>query len=813
MQLVKFHIVKHSEDPKCRQLYQDKRCRKGDAKQWNGVAELEERERHLVLDELANMRTGQTNRQGLGYGKRTKRSDQMTKKEKRNTLNQMVKEVNEDQALTYLYDCAKQGNWLKWDTVMNLDTAWNEKLYLWNPCLLSFRLNSIQNTLPTQDNLHLWKKVNSPTCQLCFSGKGTLHHTLSNCKWSLDQGRYTWRHDEVLKIFSVAIKEELEKSPESRETEKWIPFVPEGKAPKLKTKAANAKEGFLAKASDWRMLVDDIDDPILFPPEIATTNLRPDIIIWSEETKCVILIELTVPDETNLDNAHSRKSKKYSELVHQCQSNGWETRLYPIEVGTRGYVYNSVPRCLRAMGMSTKKTRSTAVDASKTSLRCSYFLYLNRNFASFKMAHRKEINEEQEEVIAVKTSQRHTKPNGESMKKKDEGCSQTEENKEVEDDVRPLPNQSKKTRPDGEIISNQHGIGRTSQKTTENDVPTMPVIDANNNNVTSLANQLGHNLNKCVRSQPIKCGLYNLGNTCFINSCIQMLCQNQLTRSLLDNSNGAIAKELCKLKESMKNSRRSNPIDFINQLKPKFPIFTNKKQHDAQEFLAAILNTLEEENKSLDYNDVIHPEFGSQSSNEAVVNRILDHESPWYQKLMTHSKQTVQCLSCGVSSASYTDTTMLSIDAHEDQQETTLCDLISQRNSTTEAFCRSCQKTTKKKIEEEMKYAANTIIIHLKRFSKNQFAMSKIQTDVIPKPTTMMIKNQEVVYQVTGVISHSGSLNQGHYRYHHQVKNKCWLTFNDDKITGNEEPPKNGYIFILNRLPEEGDGWDPLKPV
>lgn len=36
----------------------------------------------------------------------------------------------------------------------------------------------------------------------------------------------------------------------------------------------------LEAARDWRILA-DVDQQLIFPPEIATTNLRPDIVLWS----------------------------------------------------------------------------------------------------------------------------------------------------------------------------------------------------------------------------------------------------------------------------------------------------------------------------------------------------------------------------------------------------------------------------------------------------------------------------------------------------------------------------------------------------
>ena len=75
---------------------------------------------------------------------------------------------------------------------MDMDAIWKKQIYVINPNLLSFRLNATHDVLPTPVNLHLGKKIDSPICTLCYTGKGTLHHILNNCKVSLDQGRYTW---------------------------------------------------------------------------------------------------------------------------------------------------------------------------------------------------------------------------------------------------------------------------------------------------------------------------------------------------------------------------------------------------------------------------------------------------------------------------------------------------------------------------------------------------------------------------------------------------------------------------------------------
>ena len=50
----------------------------------------------------------------------------------------------------------------------------------------------------------------------------------------------------------------------------------------------------------------DLGRQLKFPEEIAITSLRPDIVLWSQSTKQVALIELTVPWEERIEEVHER---------------------------------------------------------------------------------------------------------------------------------------------------------------------------------------------------------------------------------------------------------------------------------------------------------------------------------------------------------------------------------------------------------------------------------------------------------------------------------------------------------------------------
>ena len=111
---------------------------------------------------------------------------------------------------------------------------------------------------------------------------------------------------------------------------------------------------------------------------------RPDIVIWSKMVKRVIIIELTVPSEDNIVDAEFRKKDKYSGLADACRSATWDTRLWTIEVGVRGFVAGSFRKCLKRLDVPNPTISRTQSAVSKTSLRCSYSIYLARNLPDWK---------------------------------------------------------------------------------------------------------------------------------------------------------------------------------------------------------------------------------------------------------------------------------------------------------------------------------------------------------------------------------------------------------------------------------------------
>ncbi|XP_071145089.1 uncharacterized protein [Mytilus edulis] len=172
----------------------------------------------------------------------------------------------------------------------------------------------VYDVLPSPSNLYTWGLIEDPTCTLCKDKPASLQHVLSACPVALKDGRYTWRHDSVLKRIEAKLDTTRRKK---RKMQKNIMFVNFVRAGEKKDNQAECL-GILGTASDWQMTA-DIHQRMSFPAEIAATSLRPDIVIWSQGTRQAVLLELTVTWEDRIEEAYERKKAKYQQLVEDCK--------------------------------------------------------------------------------------------------------------------------------------------------------------------------------------------------------------------------------------------------------------------------------------------------------------------------------------------------------------------------------------------------------------------------------------------------------------------------------------------------------------
>ena len=159
----------------------------------------------------------------------------------------------------------------------------------------------------------------------------TTAHVLSGCKVALNQGRYTSHHDSILRVLHKSLSEFLSSDkPVKSSLSLSSSFVKAGQ----RVRAGKKKQhfGILHESSDWKLSV-DFDSSLVFPPFIAITSSRPDMVLYSVLIKTVILIELTSPCEENFEDRHFDKNFRYDALCVSIRENGWRCYFFAIEVG------------------------------------------------------------------------------------------------------------------------------------------------------------------------------------------------------------------------------------------------------------------------------------------------------------------------------------------------------------------------------------------------------------------------------------------------------------------------------------------------
>jgi hypothetical protein len=120
----------------------------------------------------------------------------------------------------------------------------------------------------------------------------------------LDQGRYTWRHNSVLRIILDTLQD--------------------------------------VSAPSWKIYCDLEGAAKIagttIPPDILPTQQRPDLVLINLATKSIVVFELTIPYDRNIDAAHNRKLDKYAGLKGDLGEQGYDVKLVCVEISSRGLI-------------------------------------------------------------------------------------------------------------------------------------------------------------------------------------------------------------------------------------------------------------------------------------------------------------------------------------------------------------------------------------------------------------------------------------------------------------------------------------------
>ena len=129
---------------------------------------------------------------------------------------------------------------------------------------------------------------------------------------------------------------------------------------------------------DWDVSA-DLPEWDSHPSIIKETRLRPDIVIHSASTQQLIMVELTVPYENRMEEAHIYKREKYTNLTKELENASYKVVVKPVEVGARGFIGSSVYDLLTKLSICGNKRTKALKLLAEIAENSSRWIWSRRN--------------------------------------------------------------------------------------------------------------------------------------------------------------------------------------------------------------------------------------------------------------------------------------------------------------------------------------------------------------------------------------------------------------------------------------------------
>ncbi|XP_004639058.1 ubiquitin carboxyl-terminal hydrolase 8 isoform X1 [Octodon degus] len=318
-------------------------------------------------------------------------------------------------------------------------------------------------------------------------------------------------------------------------------------------------------------------------------------------------------------------------------------------------------------------------------------------------------------------------------------------------------------------------------------------------------------------SGPALTGLRNLGNTCYMNSILQCLCnaphladyfnrncyQDDINRSNLLGHKGEVAEEFGIIMKALWTGqyRYISPKDFKVTIGKINDQFAGYSQQDSQELLLFLMDGLHE-----DLNKADNRKRHREENNDHLDDfRAAEHAWQKHKQLnesiivalfQGQFKSTVQCLTCHKKSRTFEAFMYLSLPLAS-TSKCTLQDclrLFSKEEKLTDNnrfYCSHCRARRDSLKKIEIWKLPPVLLVHLKRFSYDGRWKQKLQTSV-DFPLENLDLSQYVIgpknslkkYNLFSVSNHYGGLDGGHYTaYCKNAARQRWFKFDDHEVS------------------------------
>ncbi|KAA1466586.1 cysteine proteinase, partial [Dentipellis sp. KUC8613] len=305
----------------------------------------------------------------------------------------------------------------------------------------------------------------------------------------------------------------------------------------------------------------------------------------------------------------------------------------------------------------------------------------------------------------------------------------------------------------------------------------------------------------------IGAGLYNSGNTCFLNSALQCLLHTPplLQVLLRHNTEGDMCRVknsfcmACSMRDVMLSSHKRKqhsafaPYEITNKLTAIAKHMRRGRQEDSHEFLRYAIDALQKSCLA-----GLPPKLDSKLAETTWVHKIFGGKL----------RSRVTCHSCKHNSDTFDSILDLSVDIHG---QSSLKDAL--RNFVAIDYLKGadkykCEKCKQKVVAEKrftVHEAPMVLTVHLKRFSPlgRKIGHPVRYDERLSLGPYMSKGSYGPSYSLYGVISHAGGgPNSGHYYAYVKSGKGQWYEMNDDSVTRCQGAPldkKNAYILFYIR--------------
>uniref|UniRef100_A0A9J8DLM9 Ubiquitin carboxyl-terminal hydrolase n=1 Tax=Cyprinus carpio carpio TaxID=630221 RepID=A0A9J8DLM9_CYPCA len=346
------------------------------------------------------------------------------------------------------------------------------------------------------------------------------------------------------------------------------------------------------------------------------------------------------------------------------------------------------------------------------------------------------------------------------------------------------------------------------------------------------------NLNPVFGGQgPLLTGLRNLGNTCYMNSILQCLCntvamadyfnrniyQDDINRANILGHKGEVAEEFSVIMKALWSGQYKmiSPQDFKGTICKINNRFSSYEHQDSQELLLFLMDGLHEDLNKADKRrgykeeDIDHLDDVSAAELAWSKHKLLN-ESIIVALFQGQFKSTVQCMSCQHKSRTFETFMYLTLEMTS-SSKCSLQDclkLFSKEERLTDSnrfYCSHC-KTHRDAIKKMQIWKVPPILlVHLKRFKYDGRWREKLQT-LVDFPLDNLDLSQYVIgpkhtlkkYNLYAVSNHYGGLDGGHYTaYCKNPLKQRWFKFDDHEVSdvsASSVRSAAAYIFFYSSL-------------